>query len=216
MHLGPYEALLFDMDGTILTSIAAVERAWGAWAKRVGLSAGTVLDFMHGRRALDTIRHFLPDASPTICAAEAAWLEAFELEDLGGIAEIPGAGAFLTALPAARWAVVTSATRRLALKRIAMAGLPLPKVLVSADDVARGKPDPAGYLLAAGHLRVDPAQCLVFEDAPAGIAAGLSAGAHVMVVEGNPHPDAPRGHASIRNYRALELTVAEGIALTLR
>ena len=215
MKLGPFEALLFDMDGTILTSIAAVERAWGSWARRVGLGADTVLDYMHGRRALDTIRHFLPDASPEIQAAEAAWLEAFELEDLGGIQAIRGAGAFLSALPASRWAVVTSATRRLALKRIAMAGLPLPEMLVSAEDVARGKPDPSGYRLAAERLGVDPARCMVFEDAPAGIAAGLAAGAQVMVVEGNPHPDAPPGHAVIRDYCSLGVTGTAALTLTL-
>ena len=135
--LGPYEALLFDMDGTILMSLAAAERAWSDWAHRIRVSAGDVLGYMHGRRAMDTISHFLP--TTTDIDAEVRWLDERELEDLDGVAEVPGAGAFLRALPSRRWAVVTSANRALALKRIEAAGLPAPPVLVSSDDVFNRK-----------------------------------------------------------------------------
>lgn len=198
--MGPYAALLFDMDGTILTSIAAVERAWRAWAHRVNVSEASVLHYMHGRRALDTIRHFLPNVAEGVAQAEAAWLEACEMQDMDGISEIPGARAFLSALPKGRWAVVTSATRPLALQRIAAAGLPLPEVLIAADDVDRGKPDPAGYLMAAAALQVDAADCAVFEDAPAGIASGRAAGAQVIIVAGNPQSVAAAGHRTIHDY----------------
>lgn len=180
--LGPYQALLFDMDGTILTSIAAVERSWRAWADRVGVTPGVVLDYMHGRRAVDTIRHFLPAASDV--AAEVQWLDELELRDMEGVAAIPGALAFLESLPPDRWAIVTSANRGLALARIAAAGLPVPKVLVSSDDVTRGKPDPEGYLRGAALLGADPSRCLVLEDAPSGLRAGSAAGADVLRIAG--------------------------------
>src|SRR5262245_27512038 len=122
--LGRYEALLFDMDGTILTSIAAAERAWSAWADRIGAPCAEVLSYMHGRLAADTVTRFSPPT--TDIDAEVRWLDQREHEDLEGVAEVPGAGAFLRALPADRWAVVTSANRALALKRIAAAGLPIP------------------------------------------------------------------------------------------
>lgn len=185
--LGPYQALLFDMDGTILTSIAAVERSWRAWAERAGVPPGAVLDYMHGRRAVDTIRHFLPPSSDP--APEVRWLDDLELDDLDGIAAIPGALTFLERLPPDRWAIVTSANRRLALARIAAAGLPLPAVLVSSDDVTKGKPDPQGYLWAAELLKVDPSHCLVLEDAPSGLRAGVAAGADVLRIAGTRGED---------------------------
>lgn len=180
--LGPYEALLFDMDGTLLTSLAAVDRAWSAWAKRAGLPPAEVVAYVHGRTAFDTMRHFLPDAGNL--EDEARWLDSLELQDLDGIAEVPGAGAFLRSIPENRWAVVTSATRALALARISAAGLPLPSVLISSNDVARGKPDPEGYLKAALLIGADPRKCLVLEDTEAGIGAGLKAGADVVQIAG--------------------------------
>jgi mannitol-1-/sugar-/sorbitol-6-phosphatase len=180
--LGRYDAFLFDMDGTILTSIAAAERAWSAWAHRVGASADEVLSYMHGRLAVDTVRRFAPATADI--DNEVRWLDAREFEDLDGIEEVPGAGIFLRALPAERWAVVTSANRNLAVKRIAAAGLPTPPVLVTSEDVSRGKPDPEGYIRAAQILKVNAASCLVFEDTRAGLKAGLAAGAEVVQIAG--------------------------------
>jgi len=182
VSLGPYEALLFDMDGTILTSSAAAERAYAAWARRAGVSEDAVLGYFHGRRAIDTISHFAPPSMDV--DAEARWLEAYELEDLQGITAKPGAIRLLNTLPADRWAVVTSSSRELARKRIAAAGLPFPEYLVSSDDITRGKPDPEGFLRAASTLSVEPNRCLVFEDTQAGLQAGRAAGAEVVQIAG--------------------------------
>jgi mannitol-1-/sugar-/sorbitol-6-phosphatase len=208
----PFEALLFDMDGTILSSIPAVERAWSGWALRVGVPVEAVLHHMHGRPARDTIAHF---ARPGLdVAQEVAWLDARELEDLDGILAIPGAAELLAALPHDRWAVVTSANRALADRRIRAAGLPVPPLLITSDEVARGKPDPEGYLMAARQLGVRPDLCLVFEDTVAGINAGQAAGAEVVRMLGTPGAGFPTGIAAIASYRGLGLTVTEdGVAL---
>lgn len=209
-----FDAFLFDMDGTILTSIPAVERAWTAWAGRAGAPVDAVLHYLHGRTARDTISRF---ARPgTDIAAEVAWLDAVELADLDGIAAIPGAAGLLAALPANRWAVVTSANRALALRRIAAAGLPAPPLLVSSDDVQHGKPDPQGYLLAAGRMGWRPDRCLVFEDTTAGLQAGLAAGAQVVRVLGTPGESPPGALAAIRDYAGLTLAASDaGLALSL-
>lgn len=204
VELGRYAALLFDMDGTILTSIAAAERAWSAWAQRIGAPAAQVLNYMHGRPAVDTVRLFSPATADI--GAEVRWLDERELEDLDGVAEVPGAGAFLRALPAERWAVVTSANRALALKRIAAAGLPIPPVLVSSDDVSRGKPDPEGYIRAAQILRVKATSCLVFEDTRAGLKAGLAAGAEVAQIAGTQAADELPVRLTVDGYKGFSVS----------
>ena len=169
------EALLFDNDGTLVSSLESVRRCWTRWAAELGITAE---DFarveLHGRTAVEIAADLLPaDAVP----AAVARIEALEVADVanGGAVLLPGTKDFLDSLPADRWAVVTSATRRLAEARLAHAGI-LPKTLVVAEDVTRGKPDPEPYLLAARQLGVDPARCVVFEDAPAGLKAGRAAG----------------------------------------
>ena len=188
-----YQAFLFDMDGTLITSTAAAERVWTRWAQRHGLDVATFVPTIHGVRAADTIRRQnLPDID---LAAEVAWVERGEIEDVDGVAPIPGAIDFVRRLPPDRWAVVTSATVPLARARLAAAGVTPPGLMITAERVERGKPDPAGYLLAAQTLGFDVADCLVFEDAEAGIKAGEAAGADVVVVTAawthplkNPHP----------------------------
>jgi sugar-phosphatase len=188
-----FGAFLFDMDGTILSSIAATERVWGNWARGHRLDLERFLPTIHGVRASETIgRLNLPGID---IQAEAAALLAAELEDLEGIVPIEGALAFLASLPSDRWAVVTSAPRELARRRLAAAGLPLPPLMVAGEDVARGKPDPECFLLAAERLGQQPQDCLVFEDAIAGIRAAEAAGMSVAVVTathphgvGTPHP----------------------------
>ncbi|MDQ1120872.1 sugar-phosphatase [Pseudoxanthomonas winnipegensis] len=176
-----YPAFLFDMDGTLLTSIAAAERVWTRWALRHGLDPATFVPTIHGARAIDTIAGLgLPGVD---AQAEAEGITRDEIADVEGVAPIAGAAAFIAGLPATRWAVVTSAPRALALRRMQAAGLAPPAVLVTAEDVVHGKPDPAGYRLAAARLGVAAEDCLVFEDAPAGIAAAEAAGADVLVIQ---------------------------------
>jgi sugar-phosphatase len=175
-----FAALLFDMDGTLINSIAAAERVWAAWAERHGLDVAAFLPTIHGMRGIETIaRLALPGVDPV---AEAQAILEGELADVDGVVAIDGAAAFLAALPADRWAIVTSAPRPLALRRLAAAGLPTPAVLVTAEDVRHGKPAPDCFLLAAERLGQRIADCLIFEDAPAGIQAAEAAGAAVVVV----------------------------------
>ncbi|MEU1300945.1 HAD family hydrolase [Streptomyces shenzhenensis] len=169
------QALLFDNDGTLVSSLDSVQRCWTRWAGEYGLTAaefGRVE--LHGRTAAEIVADLLPaDAVPGAVAR----VEQLEVADVaeGGVRLLPGTRDFLDSLPADRWAVVTSATRRLAEARLGAVGI-RPKTLIAADDVTRGKPDPEPYLLAARQLGVDPARCVVFEDAPAGLRAGRAAG----------------------------------------
>lgn len=175
-----YAAFLFDMDGTLLTSIKAAERVWGNWAAGHGLDVAAFLPTIHGKRTEDTIRNLnLPGID---ALAEAAGITRAEIEDVAGIEAIRGAAAFIASLPAGRWAIVTSAPRALAQARIAAAGLPTPAVLVAAEDVARGKPAPDPFLLGAAKLGVAPADCLVFEDTLAGLQSAAAAGMDSIVV----------------------------------
>jgi len=171
------DAVLFDMDGTIVDSRSIVERMWTIWATEHSLSVEAALALAHGRRTLETMALLAPHLATV---EEAAKLDAQEAEQEGGEVAVPGALELLSTLPAARWAVVTSAARPLALRRIARVGLPRPSVLVGADDVLAGKPSPEGYLQAAGRLGVDPRRCVVVEDTPPGAEAGRSAGASVI------------------------------------
>jgi sugar-phosphatase len=173
------EAILFDIDGTLVDSTAAVERAWRSWAARRGLAAEAVLRVCHGRRTEDTVAELLPAEQRQDAVAE---LEQMELSDLDDVVALPATQALLSRLPGDRWAAVTSGSGALMQARLAAAGLPVPAVLVSAEDVTAGKPDPAGYRQAAQALGFDIARCLIVEDAPAGIEAGRRAGAPVLAV----------------------------------
>ncbi|SFC77544.1 HAD-IA family hydrolase [Collimonas sp. OK412] len=198
---GRYSAFLFDMDGTIINSIAAAERIWGAWAVRHGLELASFLPTMHGSRAVDTITRLgLPGIDPE---AEALKITDAEITDVEGIVEIPGAADFLRSLPVNVWGVATSAPRDLALRRMKAAGIPVPAVLVTAEDVAVGKPSPDCYLLAAQKLGVDAGSCLIFEDAPVGIAAGEAAGATVLVVTETHDRPMNTPHATIKDYEKI-------------
>ena len=200
-----YAAFLFDMDGTLITSTVAAERVWTRWAARHGLDAAAFVPTIHGVRAADTIRRQnLPGID---VEAEAAWVERGEIEDLEGVAPIAGAIDFVRRLPPDRWAVVTSATVPLATARMRAAGVEPPAVLITAEDVARGKPDPAGYRLAAERLGVAAADCLVFEDAEAGIAAGEAAGCDVRIVTAAWTHPLETTHPTLADYGDLRLEV---------
>lgn len=175
------DALLFDMDGTIVDSTAVVEGLWSDFAARYSVDFTELIDYSHGRQTIDTLRRFLP-GTPAELAALASALEIQETERTEGIVEIPGARAFIEQLDATPFAVVTSAGRELATTRLRAAGLPIPAVLVTAEDVLAGKPSPEGYLRAAAELGIDIARCLAFEDAPAGIQAAVNSGASTIVV----------------------------------
>jgi len=204
-----YAAFLFDMDGTLITSIASAERAWTEWAVRHGVDVARFLPTIHGVRSVDTIASVnLPGID---IDAEAAAIERAEIADRRGVEVIPGIAEFLAVLPPDRWAIVTSASLALARARLGAAGIALPPVTITAEDVTRGKPDPQGYRLAAERLGVDPADCLVFEDAPAGFAAGEAAGADVLAITATHSHPLEEGRPSVRDYRDLKVRVtAEG------
>ncbi len=207
-----YAAFLFDMDGTILTSIASAERSWTAWAIAHGLDVAAFLPTIHGVQSVETIRRLnLPGVDPV---AEAAAITAAEMEDVGDVTPIAGADAFLASLPPRRWAIVTSAPRELAKVRLAAAGIPLPPLLISAEDAVNGKPAPDCFLLAAERLGVAPKDCLVFEDAPAGIAAAEAAGCDVVVVTAtHGHPLDTR-HPKFQDYTGMAISESmDGITL---
>ena len=212
-QIGQFDAFLFDMDGTILSSIKAAERVWTTWAERYGLDVESFLPTIHGRRAVDTIARLnLPNLDPIV---EAERITLMEIADVAGIEPIPGAAPFLSRLPRHRWAVVTSAPRALALARIAAAGLPVPACLVSADDVTQGKPAPDCFLLAAERLGVAIKNCLVFEDAPAGIQAAEAAGANLLIITATHTHELVTAHQTIPDYSLLALAVTEqGLALS--
>jgi sugar-phosphatase len=172
-------AMLFDLDGVLVDSTPAVARVWTIWAKKHGFVPEEVVRQAHGRPSIATIRELLPHADH---GAENAEVERGEIEDVDGVVPLPGALEILQALPHNRWTIATSCTRRLAEVRIRAAGLPLPQKMITSDDVQRGKPDPEPYIKAAHILGFAPADCIVVEDAPAGIRAGKASGARVLAL----------------------------------
>jgi mannitol-1-/sugar-/sorbitol-6-phosphatase len=175
----PVSAVLFDMDGVLVNSKAVIERVLHRWAALRGLDASVVTGLPHGQKTSDTIRNVAPQLN---VRDEVAWLDAEEERDLDGIVEICGAAKLTGALAPNEWALVTSAGRDLAAMRLNAARVPLPVTIVSGESVKRGKPDPEGYLLGARLLGRNPEDCVVLEDAPAGIAAGIAAGMRVIGV----------------------------------
>jgi sugar-phosphatase len=178
-HTISVRGILFDMDGVLISSTAADERCWLQWAKHHKMEGAFSLQSTHGRRALDTLRAIRPDLDPVV---EQRRLEDYDAEDHGGLIILPGVQKLLASLPADRWTIVTSATTRLLEGRLNFAALPTPAVLVSAENVANGKPHPEPYLTGADLLGFAPADCLVIEDSPAGIASGKAAGCKVLAV----------------------------------
>jgi len=169
--------LLFDLDGVLADSTPVVERIWSQWAIERGFDPVEVVRHAHGRPSLATVRHYLPHADHDL---ENVKVENREIADVEGVVALPGARELLASLPRDRWAIVTSCTRPLAEVRIRAAGLPLPEKLLTANDIINGKPDPEPYLKGAKLLGLSAADCVVFEDVPAGVRSGKAAGARVV------------------------------------
>jgi sugar-phosphatase len=192
------KAILFDLDGVLVDSTECVERTWRSWAARVGLNADDIIGLAHGRPTRDTVRLVAPHLD---VETESAALEAGEAMTSEGIYEISGAAALLASLPADSWAVVTSGTRAIAEFRLKRTGLPVPRVLICAGEIKRGKPHPEGYLTAAAQLGRSTDECLVMEDAPLGIEAAHAAGMRVIAIAST--------------YPAHELTAADAVVKRL-
>ena len=191
-------AVLFDLDGVLVDSTPAVSRVWGRWAQSHGLDPGRVIATAHGRRSIETIRMVAPQLDAEI---ENLTVERLEIAEKEGVTALSGSAALLHALPSERFAIVTSATRALALARLGYAGLHAPSRLITADDVLHGKPSPEPYLKGAALFRAAPADCLVFEDTPAGIQAARSAGMKVV--------------ALLTTYPAQQLAQADALVVSL-
>ena len=199
------EALLLDMDGTLVHSTTEVETVWRLWCQGHRLDPAPVLAMCHGVRSREVIRALAPQLD---LAREVALLDELEIQHAGVAEPIAGARTLLGALSPARWVLVTSASQRVARHRLASAGLPLPRLLIGAEDVVRGKPDPEPYLLAARQLGLAPADCLVFEDAPAGIRSALQAGCQVVQIGGDKRLDGGV-RARLEDWRQIRLTEDE-------
>jgi sugar-phosphatase len=198
------KAILFDLDGVLVNSAELVERTWRRWAARHQLDAEKVIAAAHGRRTIETVRLVAPQLSVD---AEVAALESSEIITSDGVYEIPGARELLETLPLERWAVVTSGIRAVAEFRIRHTGLPMPSVMICAEDLSRGKPDPEGYLTAALRLGRASKDCIVIEDAPAGIEAAHNAGMRVIAIVATYPADQLRA-ADLVVERLADLSVA--------
>ncbi|MEU9084557.1 HAD-IA family hydrolase [Streptomyces sp. NPDC048357] len=207
------KALLLDMDGTIVNSDAVVERCWRDWALSHGLDPEEALKVVHGRQGYATMAVLLPDRPMEINHAENAVMLARETADTDGVVPVAGAPAFMAAIAALPHALVTSADAALATARMTAAALPMPAVRVTAESVQASKPDPEGFLKGAAALGVDPADCIVFEDSAAGIAAGRAAGMRVIGVGPRAGAHAPTAH--VADLTTLTVTSTENGSIQL-
>ncbi|MBY8846323.1 HAD-IA family hydrolase [Streptomyces sp. SP2-10] len=201
-------ALLLDMDGTLVNSDAVVERVWRRWAERNGLDGDEVMSVVHGRQGHASMALLLPGRPVEENLADNARMLAEETADTDGVIEIAGAGAFLASLDGLPHALVTSADVALATARMDAAGLRLPAVRVTAESVGASKPDPEGFLKGAAELGVDPADCVVFEDSGAGIAAGRAAGMRVVGV--GPRAVRHEPDVAVRDLTQVRVEAADG------
>jgi mannitol-1-/sugar-/sorbitol-6-phosphatase len=208
------QAILFDLDGVLVDSIAAVERAWLRWAERQGVDPALVLETVHEGPARDNVAKLAPGLD---AQAEADAIDGAQAEDTEGVVALPGAAELTAALPPGRWAVVTSANTRLALCRLQAAAIPQPRVLVTIEAVERGKPAPDGYLAAASALGFPPEECLVVENAPSGVESGRAAGATVLaLITSHSRQRLADAHLMAKDLAATRLVGADPPRLELR
>ena|SRR5581483_1959020 len=197
-------AILFDLDGVLCDSTQAVDREWREWGARKGVDGDAIMAISHGVRTVEVIRQVAPHLD---AEAEAAAIENHEAHDQRGVVVMPGAVELVKAIPAGRWGVVTSGSRLLATNRLRHCGVPVPEVLVTSDDVVNGKPHPEPYLKGAALLGFGPEECLVIEDAPAGIASGKAGGMKVIGLASTYGSETLKGaDAVVRALKQIQIT----------
>jgi mannitol-1-/sugar-/sorbitol-6-phosphatase len=205
------KAILFDMDGILISSIGSVERSWTKWAEMRGVDPARTRKISHGRRAVETIALLRPDLDPE---AELKVIEDIEVEENEGLKVLPGVQQLLARLPLDRWTVVTSATERIARIRLAAGGIPRPARLVTAEHVTRGKPHPEPFLAGAALLGVAPSECVVFEDSASGAEAGRAAGCTVVATTFSLRPEAlDAAHYVVRDLTGVSVEMVGGTLL---
>jgi sugar-phosphatase len=206
------KAILFDMDGVLMDSTPSVERVWRTWAAQQGFDPEHVASLAHGRRSIETIRAVAPQLD---AEKENLVVEQMEIDDKEGVTALPGAAELLAHLPPDRFAIVTSATRPLAVARLGYAGIPVPQHIITADDVIHGKPSPEPFLKGAALWGFMPTDCLVFEDTPAGISSARSAGMKAIALQTTyPADQLQAAHAIIRSLADVKAVLHdENIAL---
>jgi len=207
------KGLLFDMDGVLVSSISSVNRCWKRWAEHYGVVDAGNVQIAHGTRAVDIIRLLKPGLD---VAEGLKLIEDMEMEDVADLDVLPGAKALLESLPVERWAIVTSATKRLAIARLGVAGLPVPERFITGDMVEKGKPDPEPYRRGAELLGLAAAECVVVEDAPSGVGAGVAAGCRVLGVLGTHSAEDLRAAGVSWVVRSLDGVRAEVVEGGLR
>ena len=209
------KGLLFDMDGVLISSVGSVVRCWRRWRAMYGVAGAETFEVPHGTRAIDIVRTLKPEFDEAQVADGLRAIEDLEIEDTADVKVLAGVKALLERLPVERWAIVTSCTRRLLVARLAAAGLPVPKRIISGDMVVRGKPDPEPYRRGAELLGFAPGDCVVVEDAPSGVGAGVAAGCSVLGALGT-HSAKELREATwiVRSLQDLEASaIADGLEL---
>jgi sugar-phosphatase len=205
------KGLLFDMDGVLVSSIASVNRCWTRWAQHYGVENADTYQIPHGTRAVDIIKTLKPGLD---VAEGLKLIEDMEIEDVADLDVLAGAKALLESLPIVRWAIVTSATKRLAIARLGVAGLPVPERFITGDMVERGKPDPEPYRRGAEMLGFSATECVVVEDAPSGVGAGVAAGCRVLGVLGTHSAEELRKAGVswvVASLKDVKVSLAEGL-----
>jgi mannitol-1-/sugar-/sorbitol-6-phosphatase len=202
------KGILFDMDGVLVSSIGSVVRCWRRWAKMYDIPNADTYEVPHGMRAIDIVKSLRPDIDPEEGLKA---IEDMEIEDTADLIVLPGVKKLLESLPVERWAIVTSATKRLMLGRLKVAGLPVPERIISGDMVERGKPDPEPYRRGAALLGCRAEECIVVEDAPSGVGAGKAAGCRVLGVLGTHSAEELReANWIVASLEGLKVTVDAG------